>query len=720
MTIEGDLPKLELSNTGVDPSNYGLLEIRLKNNTVAGPIDEEGNTQIYKMLSTPADPSIGTMRGLEEMAANKGTTLADFLPEVSLIVHGTTITTNMVLTGTYAKTGFITVKGFRDYLNERRGMKRTLYTPKENPPRPIVPRRLVQVVEGRIDCEGKEFIPLNEDDVYHAIEVFKKGRVEAIAVSLFFSFVNPSHELRVKEILEKELPGVYICLSHQVLPQVRIYERGSTTVFNACVAPGLRGYIASLTGKLQDNGFKGILLLMQSNGGVMSPEVAMDFAVNTLLSGPAGGPKAGLFYSETHGVADIITVDMGGTSFDACLIRSGEPEITVENEVNEYRIAVPSLAIHSIGAGGGSIAWLDAGILKVGPQSAGADPGPACYGLGGEEATVSDADLVLGYLNPDYFLGGKMKVYPDKAEQAVREKIAQPLGLDVFRAAFGIYRVINTNMAQGVRVASVARGYDPRACALMIAGGAGPVHACDIAKELEMPLMLVPKASSVFCATGMLMSNLRHDYVRVYYSEIGEGDVDTDAINSRLKEMKDEGLATLKREGIPLDNMNFTYSADLRYVAQFNEIEIPLPLTDGKITINDLPELQQAFDDKHDTLYGYNLPGTTLELICLRVKAEGITEKPKFKELPYMGEEASAAIKTQRKIYYEEGFLTVPIYDGNKMGHGYKFFGPAIIEEPTTTIFITPDYQVTCDRYCNYLIYPKGMSLEETINKLRK
>ena len=275
-------------------------------------------------------------------------------------------------------------------------------------------------------------------------------------------------------------------------------------------------------------------------------------------------------------------------------------------------------------------------------------------------------------------------------------------------------------MAQGVRVASVARGYDPRSCMLVVAGGAGPIHACDIAKELEMPLMLVPKASSVFCATGMLTSDLRHDYVRVHYALLEGKHIDIDGINSLLEEMKTEGLAILKKEGIPEDKMNFTYSADLRYEEQFNEIEIPIPVTDGRFSIDELPRLQQAFDEKHDTLYGYSLPGTTLELICLRVKAEGLTEKPSFKEMLYMGEDASSAVKGQRKIYYDKGFIILPIYDGNRMGHGNKVIGPAIIEEPTTTIFVTPDYQVTCDKYSNYLIYPKGTSLEEVINKLRK
>ncbi|MFC1846063.1 hydantoinase/oxoprolinase family protein [Chloroflexota bacterium] len=682
--------------------------------------EKNGNTQIYKIPSTPSDPSIATIRGIKEMASSNNTSLSDFLSRVDLIVHGTTITTNMVITGRYAKTGFITVKGFRDYLNERRGMKRTLYTPKESPPRPIVPRNLIKVVDGRIDCEGKEFIPLNEEDVHAAIEFFKKEKVESIAVNLFFSFLNPSHELRIKEIINREIPDVYVSLSHQVLPQIRIYERGSTTVFNACVAPGLRRYISNLTSKLEMNHFRGILLLMQSNGGVMSPEMAMDFAVNTLLSGPAGGPKAGLFYAQKHDISNLITVDMGGTSFDACLIREGEPEITVENEVGEYRIAVPSLAIHTIGAGGGSIAWLDEGILKVGPHSAGADPGPACYGLGGDEPTVTDANLVLGYIDPEYFLGGKMQVYPDKAEKVVKEKIAEPLQLDTFRAAFGIYKIVNNNMAQGVRVASVARGYDPRSCALIIAGGAGPIHACDIAKELEMELLLIPKASSVFCATGMLMSDLRHDYVRVCYCEMKDSGLDINTINYLLYEMQNEGLATLRREGIPEKKIIFNFSADLRYLAQFNEIEITLPRTNGKFTIEDLPKLQQSFDEKHDTLYGYNLPGTTLELICLRVKAEGITDKPKFKESPYAKEAASVAIKDQRKIFYEGDFITIPVYNGDKMAYGHSISGPAIVEEPTTTIFITPDFQLTCDQYCSYILYPKGVSLEKTIQRIKK
>jgi N-methylhydantoinase A len=683
-------------------------------------LDEEGKTEIYKTPTTPADPAVGTMAGLKEIALGKGT-IKDFLSQVNMIVHGTTITTNAVLTRTYAKTGYVVTKGYRDFLNERRGMKPNIYEPKMNPPEPIVPRYLIQGVEERIDCEGKEFIPLREEDVYIAAKVFRKEKVEALAVNFQFGFLNPSHEQRAKAILDKELPNAYVCIASDVLPQVRTYERGSTTVFNACLGPPLRAYITSLTHKLEENGFKGVLLLMQSSGGVMSPEVAMDFSVNTLLSGPAGGPKAGVFYADTLGIKDIITVDMGGTSFDACLVRNREPEITVENEVAGYRTAVPSLAVHTIGAGGGSIAYIDpGGILRVGPKSAGAVPGPACYGTGGKDPTVTDANLILGYLNPDYFLGGKMRIHLDKAKKAIDEKIADKLNLDTFRAAYGIYTVVNTNMAQGVRVASIGRGYDPRGCMLIVAGGAGPIHACEIAKELEMSLMLVPKASSVFCASGMLISDLRHDFVSVSYMLLKEGYIDIDLINSKFMQMKQKGFALLEGENIPPERMRFTYSCDLRYEAQFNEIEVPVPLSpEGTFTLGELPLLQEAFDQKHDAYYGYNLPGSTLELICLRVVAEGVTKKPSFRETLFIGKDASAAVKGERQIYYSEKFITVSVYDGSMLGHGNQLSGPAIIEEATTTIFLTPDYQLTCDRFSNYLIYPRRLSLEESISKLK-
>ena len=339
-------------------------------------VDNQGRAKIYKTPSTPADPSIGFMAGIEEMAKDHGVSVKDFLANVTAIVHGTTITTNAVLTGKYAKTGLLTTKGHRDWLQTRRGLKPSCYNSKEDPPEPIVPRRLRRVVEERIDCEGKVLVPLNEEDVRTAAKIFKKEGVEAVAVCFLFSFLNSAHEDRAYEILSQELPQVYVSLSSKVLPQIRVYERGSTTVFNAAVGPVLRNYARNLVDRLSQQEFKGVLLIMQSNGGMMSPQVAMDFAVNTLMSGPAAGPMAGIFYGDIHGCKDLITIDMGGTSFDSCLVRNRQPEITTELEVAHFKMAAPSIAIETMGAGGGSIAWIDAGgIFRVGPQSAGADPG---------------------------------------------------------------------------------------------------------------------------------------------------------------------------------------------------------------------------------------------------------------------------------------------------------------------------------------------------------
>ncbi|MFH0812031.1 MAG: hydantoinase/oxoprolinase family protein [Pseudomonadota bacterium] len=678
-------------------------------------VDEKGKSEIYKVPSTPSDPSIGFMAGIEEMAKTRGVTVKDFLPNVSAIVHGTTITTNAVLTGNYAKTGLLTTKGHRDWLQTRRGLKPSCYDPKEDPPEPIVPRRLRRLAEERIDCEGRMLIPLKEEDVYAAAEVFKKEKVQAVAVCFLFSFLHSTHEEKAYEILSKELPEVYVCLSSKVLPQVRVYERGSTTVFNAAVGPVLRGYAKSLVERLARSNFKGVLLIMQSNGGMMSPEVAMDFAVNTLMSGPAAGPMAGIFFGDIHGCKDLITIDMGGTSFDACLVRNREPEITTELEVAHFKMASPSIAIETMGAGGGSIAWIDpGGIFRVGPQSAGADPGPACYDMGGTEPAVTDADLICGYLNPDYFLGGKKKLSPELAKKAIKEKIADKLGISLEEAAYGIYRIVNSNMAQGVRLASVNKGYDPRLCLLVTAGGAGPVHACDIAKELEMPIILVPKTSSVFCASGMLISDLRHDFVRVTHMILLPEHMDVNLVNSRFKEMRDEANDVLEREGIPPEARKFTYSADIRYEAQFNEIETPLTLKDGHFTIAELPSLHKAFNERHDKLYGYSLSGHTRELMSLRLTAWGIVEKPSFAKAPFVGEDASGAIKGRREVYHEGKRLEVPIYSGPNMGNGNKVSGPAIIEEPTTTIWLAPDWQLSCDHYSNYIIFPQGVTLEKS------
>lgn len=683
-------------------------------------VDEEGNHEVFKVLTTPPDPSIGVRRGIEEMAKSKDMTVEEFFGSVDAIIHGTTITTNAVLTNTGAKTGFITTKGFRDALNMRRGLKDRQYDSRYNPPKVLVKRRHVYTVEERVDCEGREVTPLNEADVKVAIQKMKEAEVEAVGVSTLFSFYNPVHEQRIGEMVREAFPDIFVSLSTEILPQIRLYERNSTVALNAYVGPPLKRYLEAVLARLKKDNFKGTLLIMQCNGGVMSPEVAMRFAGNTLLSGPAGGPVAGLWFGSMHGLDNVITVDMGGTSFDACLIHKGKPGVTTEGDIAGWRNALPSLDIVTIGAGGGSIGWIDpSGLLQMGPQSAGSAPGPACYAMGGTEPTSTDADLLLGYLDAEYFHGGDMKLDVKAAEKAVKEKVADKLGIGVIEAAEGMYQIVNSNMAAGVSIVSVARGYDPREFALIVAGGAGPIHAGMIAKELKIPLMMVPRGSSVFCAAGMLMTDLKHDYVRTY--TVNTNTIDLTRLNGICKEMRTTGRETLKKEGIPDDRIAYQFTADLRYLAQFNEVEVSLPMSEsGEVRVADIPYMVQAFHQKHDELYGYSLPQAETELINVRLSTIGKTDKPVFKESPFRGKDASHALKKTRKARFDKKWVDTPVYDGLKMGNGNVVFGPAIIEEPTTTVIVTPDYDIMMDTYDNYIMHPKGIDPHDLIKKLKR
>jgi N-methylhydantoinase A len=410
--------------------------------------DEDGAVQVGKVLSTPDDPSIGLLTGLEEIARERGQSLADLVGRISTIVHGTTVTTNVVLTGTGANTGLITTEGVRDALEMRRGIREEQYNNRYTNVPPLVPRYLRRPVRGRLDFAGGEVEPLGVADVERAVEFLREQGVEAVAVCFMNSFANPEHERQAAEIVRARLAEAYVTVSTEVLPSIRFYPRVSTTVLNSYVGPVLNRYLESLTQRLREVGFSGVLLIMQSNGGVVSPEMARAQAAVTLLSGPAAGPSAGMAFAEPHGYRDYITVDMGGTSFDAALVRDGQPLTVTEGQVNRYALALPMLDIVTIGAGGGSVGWLDeGGLLRVGPRSAGANPGPACYARGGTEPTVTDADLVLARLDPAFFAGGRMPLDEEAARGAIEERIAGPLGLSVAEAAAGIARVVDSNMA---------------------------------------------------------------------------------------------------------------------------------------------------------------------------------------------------------------------------------------------------------------------------------
>lgn len=680
----------------------------------------DGQSEIYKVLSTPEDPSLGLLNGLSEMAEAHDIPLRDFIKNVTTIVHGTTVTTNAVLTRKGAKTGLLTTKGLRDALEMRRGIREKQYDNRYTNVEPLVPRYLRHPVEERLDYKGDIITNLNEHDVKGAVDLFKKEEVQAIAVCFMNSFANGTHESRAAEIIRRELEmedeGPYLTISSAFLPSIRFYDRVSTTVLNSYVGPILSRYLKSLVRKLGDVGFQGILLIMQSNGGVVSPEIAIDNAAVTLLSGPAAGPVAGIEYASVQGYSDCITIDMGGTSFDAALIKDKTPLVTTEGEIDRLRIALPMLGIVTIGAGGGSIGWVDeGGLLRMGPQSAGSNPGPACYGLGGELPTCTDADLVLGYLDKDFFAGGKMPLSSEKAERAIKDRIAAPLDMSVEEAAAGMYRVINVNMATGVREVSVKRGHDPREFPLIVAGGAGPVHACMIGLELEIPVMIIPKESSIFCAAGMLMSDLKHNFVRTYSTRLE--DMDSQKFKNLFFEMADEANTLLQSEGISEDAIKLLYSVDLRYIKQYHEVNVGIALKD--IEEGNIERIASRFHPEHNRLYGYSLEeqGTPIELINLRLLSLGKTAKPRFSQEEFEGTDPSRAVKKKRMVYLpmKETFAEVPVYDGHKMKCGNRVEGPAVIEQVNTTTFVTPEYNVVCDRYGSYTVFLKER--EEEIRK---
>ncbi|MDP6564330.1 MAG: hydantoinase/oxoprolinase family protein [Alphaproteobacteria bacterium] len=671
-------------------------------------VEQGGEARVCKVPSTPVDPSRAVLAGLAEMAAAHDLALDGFLGQVELIVHGTTVTTNAVLTGGTAPTGLLTTRGFRDALQMRRGIREELYDNKFTAPVPIVPRHLRLPVAERLDAGGAVVEAVELADVGAAAEALAEAGVEAVAICFLHAYANPAHEAAAAARLRQLLPAAYVSASTEVLPQVRFYERTSTTVLNAAVGPILKRYLDSLATGLAEAGFAGVLLIMQSNGGVTSPEAATRLAATTLLSGPAAAPAAGRAYALPHGVEDFITVDMGGTSFDAALIKGGQPEVTSQASVNRFALALPSMEINTVGAGGGSIAWIDdGGLLRMGPRSAGADPGPVCYGHGGTLPTCTDANLILGYLSAEYFAGGSLRLDADGARSAIREHIAKPLGMEVVAAAAGMYRIINVNMASAMQEISVKKGWDPRDFLMVCAGGAGPIHAAMIARELAMTRILVPRDSSIFCAAGMLRSDLKHDFVRSLNAPLERAALGSRALADPLDVMAAAGRDRLVGEGLAADRIRFHRALDLRYAGQYHEVTVELPWR----VLRDFDEgaIKAAFHAAHDRLYGYHLAeeGTAVEVINLRLAALGLTEKPPLRDEPRRSETVDpAACKGRREVYLPDdgAFAEVDVFDGDRLAHGNRVDGPAIIEQVNTTLLVPPGFVVRCDAYGSFLL----------------
>ena len=665
---------------------------------------------IHKTLSTPEDLSIAVLEGMKDLAGMMEPAMSpeNFAKELDTIVHGTTVTTNATLTRRGAKSALLTTKGLRDALEMRRGIREEQYNNRYTNVVPLAERYLRTGVGGRLDRNGKELEPLSKQDILDAIELYKKEGVEAISICFMNAFANPEHEQAAAEIVRQELPGAYLTVSTELLPSIRFYERVSTTALNTYVGPILSHYLGQLKNRLKDIGFGGILLIMQSNGGVMSPEIAERKPAQTLLSGPAGGPGAGLIYAQAHDQNKCLTVDMGGTSFEASMAVDS-PIMVNDGEIDRHRIALPMLGIHTIGAGGGSVGWIDkGGLLRMGPESAGANPGPVCYQKGGVKPATTDANLVLGYLNPGFFAGGKIELNINAARAAIEEHIAKPLNLSIEKAAAGMYRIACNNMAQGVREITIKRGFDPREFPMIVAGGAGPIHSCLICNELEIPFQIVPRESSILCAVGMLMGDLKHDFVRTFVSPLKT--VDWDKLRGVFDEMSVEGASMLSEEGIDPANQEFYLKFDCRYLKQYHEVSFVMP--NDIVEKRDADAVAKAFHAEHNRLYGYSLDelDVAIEIINVRVQAIGQTDKPVFQEIERVAEDPSAALKGERSVYLPETqeFAEVPIYDGHKLQYGHKVSGPAMIEEVTTAIFVSDSFDCIVDQLGSFVLYRKG------------
>ena len=667
-----------------------------------------GDLQQVKLPSTPKDPSIAFMN-----VVRRALERAEVAPEaIRYLVHGTTVATNTIIEGKGAKAALITTEGFRDVLEIARQIRPRLYDIFCEKPKPIIPRYLCYGVPERMDFAGKVLQPLREEEVRAVARKIREEEVEAVAVCLLHSYVNPKHEKQIGSILKEELPGVFISLSSDLCPEMREYFRASTTVINAVEMPIVSRYLDLLEGRLSDLGVRVTLNLMASAGGIISSHMSRREPVHLIESGPAAGVIAANHLASLSGIKNLIGFDMGGTTAKASLVQGGVPKVAPQFEVGAqaasesrgagYPVRTPVLDLVEIGAGGGSIAWVDpGGGLRVGPRSAGADPGPACYGRGGEEPTITDANLVLGRLNPDYFLGGEFKLYPEKAEAAI-QKLGQKLGMSVIEAASGIIEIANANMIGALRLVSVQRGLDPREFVLVAFGGAGPVHANALARELYIPTVLVPMGPGVTTALGLLVSDIRHDYSKSYLRPTRE--LDLGQVNRMFTEMEDQGRGVLVAEGVEPGKMRFIRYLDIRYIGQSYELKIEAP--EKELTPADISGIEAAFLREHERAYGYAARSEPTEVVSLRVAAIGSIKRPRMRQVQSGKHDSSAARKGQREIYFAEsgGMQTCFVYDRAKLQSGNQIEGPAVVEEVDSTTVVHPGYRATVDVHGNLLI----------------
>jgi N-methylhydantoinase A len=674
-----------------------------------------GKVTTSKVLSTPSNPASGFISAVEKLLASDDSVNPE---AVEHVVHATTVATNAIIEGKTAKTAFITTEGFRDMLEIARQIRPSLYDLQFEKPAPLVPRQLCFEVPERLDAKGEVVTPLDEQALAKVVDQIAESGVEAVAVCLLHSYRNPDHEQRIGEALKAKLPNVVISLSSDVVPEFREYLRASTTVINSSVAPIVSTYLNAITEQLHAAKVTSELLVMQSSGGVYPAEAAAENPVFMVESGPAAGAVAAASLGTALGHPNVISFDMGGTTAKASLIRNGQPNITKDYSVggaaqsgtgafggaSGYPIRTPVVDLVEIGAGGGSIAWVDSGgALRVGPHSAGADPGPVCYGLGGEQPTITDANLVLGRLDPAYFAGGEMSLNLDEAREAIRKNCAEPLGLSIEEAAHGIVEIANTAMVNALRLVSVQRGHDPRDFMLVGFGGAGPAHAVRLAEQAGIPRVLIPLGPGTASALGLLVTDVRMEGSATLI--VRSDDVELSKIAAEFDRLETAGReahqVAASASGTPI----FERAIEMRYWGQSFELSVPAPESP---TIDQawMDELTESFHDAHETAYGFRAQDEPVELVNLRLTTVGKIARPQMRKLDSTGSDASAASKGKRPVYFaensgEKGVLQTPVYDRSKLPAGAVFSGPAIIEEPDCTTVIHPSWTVTVDDFGN-------------------
>lgn len=664
---------------------------------------KDGEITVTKTPSTPENPEQGVLNGLDASEDAAGYAPGD----VDFFSHGTTVATNAVLEGTWADTALVTTEGFRDALEIGRQDRPDIYDFDAEKAEPVVPRDRRFTVPERLDERGNVLRELDEDavrEVAAAIDDSDEQRssgsrtqseetgVSAVAVCLLFAFENPAHERRVTEILREELPDVSVSQSSAVLPEIREYERSVTTSLNAALKPVMASYVGNLEREVRERGVDAAVKLMQSNGGLIDADAARSRPVNTLLSGPAGGVQGATHVADRAGYSDLITMDMGGTSCDVSLVQDGEPVVSTDVAIGDYTVGVPMIDVHTVGSGGGSVAWVDAGgALRVGPRSAGADPGPICYGHGGERPTTTDAHLLLGRIDPEGFLPEDRDVGVEDV-RAGFEELGEEVGMSPEETAQGVLDVANANMARALRVVSVERGHDPREFALVAFGGAGPLHAPTLAAELDVPTVLVPRTAGALSALGLLISDVGYDYSQSMVRPWGA--VDAATVAQAFAELRAEGDDELAGEGIAPGRREFERVADLRYAGQSFDVSVPVP--DGEIDADALDRIEERFHERHESRYGHADPGEPVELVTLRLHARGVVDSPATAVVSPEGTVADA-VAERREVRFDGEAYDAPIFDRDLLPAGGDIDGPAVVEGPESTVILRPGQSAEVD-----------------------